>query len=137
VPGQAVGLAVLVAVLAAALASVPLMIGSAEEGAWQRERARHEESAIGTTFFSFLAARQAGAHPRPPAQRRRPRRRRRGGGDRPRLPPPGLPRPPARPAVRRHAVRTGTGVLLASHDPVVVAAADRVVRLSDGQVVEG
>jgi len=30
----------------------------------------------------------------------------------------------------------GTGVLLASHDPVVVAAADRVVRLSDGQVVE-
>jgi putative ABC transport system ATP-binding protein len=31
----------------------------------------------------------------------------------------------------------GTGVLLASHDPVVVAAADRVVRLSDGQVVEG
>lgn len=31
----------------------------------------------------------------------------------------------------------GTGVLVASHDPVVVAAADRVVRLSDGQVVEG
>ncbi|HET6392257.1 MAG TPA: ATP-binding cassette domain-containing protein [Blastococcus sp.] len=31
----------------------------------------------------------------------------------------------------------GTGVLLASHDPVVVAAADRVVRLSDGRVVEG
>jgi putative ABC transport system ATP-binding protein len=32
---------------------------------------------------------------------------------------------------------TGTGVLIASHDPVVVAAADRVVRLSDGRVVEG
>jgi putative ABC transport system ATP-binding protein len=30
----------------------------------------------------------------------------------------------------------GTGVLVASHDPVVVAAADRVVRLSDGRVVE-
>ena len=29
----------------------------------------------------------------------------------------------------------GTGVLVASHDPVVVAAADRVVRLSDGSVV--
>jgi putative ABC transport system ATP-binding protein len=28
----------------------------------------------------------------------------------------------------------GTGVLVASHDPVVVAAADRVVRLSDGLV---
>ena len=52
VPGQAVGLAVLVAVLAAALSSVPVMIGSAEEGAWQRERARHADSAMGTTFFS-------------------------------------------------------------------------------------
>jgi putative ABC transport system ATP-binding protein len=31
----------------------------------------------------------------------------------------------------------GTGVLIASHDPVVVAAADRVVRLSDGRVVDG
>ncbi|MGY1803076.1 FtsX-like permease family protein [Blastococcus sp. SYSU D00922] len=51
-PGQALGLAVLVAVLAAALASVPLMTGSAEEGAWQRERARHAESSIGATFFS-------------------------------------------------------------------------------------
>ncbi|WP_324275288.1 ATP-binding cassette domain-containing protein [Blastococcus brunescens] len=30
----------------------------------------------------------------------------------------------------------GTGVLIASHDSVVVAAADRVVRRSDGQVVE-
>ena len=30
----------------------------------------------------------------------------------------------------------GTGVLIASHDPIVVAHADRVVRLSDGLVVE-
>jgi putative ABC transport system ATP-binding protein len=30
----------------------------------------------------------------------------------------------------------GNGVLVASHDPVVVAAADRVVRLGDGRVVE-
>jgi putative ABC transport system ATP-binding protein len=30
----------------------------------------------------------------------------------------------------------GTGVLVASHDPVVVAAADRVVRLDDGRVVD-
>ena len=52
VPGQAAGLAVLVGVLAAALASVPLMIGSAGEGAWQQERARHPESAISSTLFS-------------------------------------------------------------------------------------
>ncbi len=31
----------------------------------------------------------------------------------------------------------GTGVLIASHDPVVMAHADRVVRLSDGRVVDG
>jgi putative ABC transport system ATP-binding protein len=30
----------------------------------------------------------------------------------------------------------GTGVLIASHDPVVGASADRVVRLSDGLVVD-
>jgi putative ABC transport system permease protein len=52
VAAQAAGLAVLVAVLAASLVSVPLMIGSAEEGAWVRERARHAESAISTTLFS-------------------------------------------------------------------------------------
>lgn len=51
-PAQALGLAVLVAVLAAALASVPLMTGAAEEGAWQRERAGHAESSMGATFFS-------------------------------------------------------------------------------------
>ncbi len=52
VVGQAVGLAVLVAVLAASLVSVPLMTGSAEEGAWVRERARYAESAISATFRS-------------------------------------------------------------------------------------
>jgi putative ABC transport system ATP-binding protein len=31
----------------------------------------------------------------------------------------------------------GTGVLIASHDPIVVASADRVVRLSDGLVDDG
>jgi putative ABC transport system permease protein len=50
--GQAAGLLVLVAVLAASLVSVPLMTGSAEEGAWVGERARHAESAISTTVFS-------------------------------------------------------------------------------------
>ena len=39
-PGQALGLAVLVAVLAAALVSAPLMIASAEQGAWEQERDR-------------------------------------------------------------------------------------------------
>jgi hypothetical protein len=38
--------------------------------------------------------------------------------------------------LREVCAAAGTGVLLASHDPVVVAAADRVVRLSDGLVVE-
>ncbi|WP_138756726.1 ABC transporter ATP-binding protein [Modestobacter altitudinis] len=37
--------------------------------------------------------------------------------------------------LRDLAAAAGTGVLVASHDPVVVAAADRVVRLSDGQLV--
>ena len=37
--------------------------------------------------------------------------------------------------LRDVAAAAGTGVLVASHDPVVVAAADRVVRLSDGRVV--
>ena len=38
--------------------------------------------------------------------------------------------------VRDVCAAAGTGVLVASHDPVVVAAADRVVRLSDGLVVD-
>lgn len=33
-------------------------------------------------------------------------------------------------------MHAATGVLIASHDPLVMAAADRVVRLSDGQVVD-
>jgi len=39
--------------------------------------------------------------------------------------------------LREVSAAAGTGVLVASHDPVVVAAADRVVRLSDGQVAVG
>ena len=38
--------------------------------------------------------------------------------------------------VRESCAAAGTGVLVASHDPVVVAAADRVVQLSDGLVVD-
>jgi putative ABC transport system permease protein len=53
VPGQALGLAAIVAVLGASLVSVALMLGSAEEGAWERERARHAESALGATMHSF------------------------------------------------------------------------------------
>ena len=59
VPGQALGLAVLVGVLAAALVSAPLMIASAEEGSWQAERQRLSETAVGTTLLSSsLAGRQ-------------------------------------------------------------------------------
>ena len=36
--------------------------------------------------------------------------------------------------LRAHCGTTGCGVLLASHDPVVIASADRVVRLHDGLV---
>ncbi|RZU33922.1 ABC transporter ATP-binding protein [Blastococcus saxobsidens] len=39
--------------------------------------------------------------------------------------------------LREHCAHTGCGVLLASHDPVVIASADRVVRLHDGVVVPG
>jgi putative ABC transport system permease protein len=59
VPGQAAGLAAIVAVLAAALVSVSLMLGSAEEGTWERERARHAESALGATMHSFSLPRDA------------------------------------------------------------------------------
>jgi putative ABC transport system ATP-binding protein len=38
--------------------------------------------------------------------------------------------------LREVCTAAGTGVLIASHDPVVVASADRVVRLSDGLVVD-
>jgi putative ABC transport system ATP-binding protein len=36
---------------------------------------------------------------------------------------------------REVCAQNGTGVLMASHDPIVMAHADRVVRLSDGLVV--
>ncbi len=39
--------------------------------------------------------------------------------------------------LREVCASAGTGVLLASHDPLVVASADRVVHLSDGQVSPG
>src|SRR5688500_19822474 len=59
VPGQALGLTVLVAVLAAALVSAPLMVASAEQGAWEQERERLSESSLGTTMLSSsLAGRQ-------------------------------------------------------------------------------
>jgi hypothetical protein len=51
-PGQAIGLALLVAVLAAVLVSAPLMVGSAEEAAWRQERERLSETAVGTTLLS-------------------------------------------------------------------------------------
>jgi putative ABC transport system ATP-binding protein len=36
--------------------------------------------------------------------------------------------------IRARCADAGTGALVASHDPAVVAAADRVVRLGDGAV---
>ena len=59
VPAQSAGLAAIVTVLAAALVSVSLMIGSGTEGAWERERARHAESALGATMHSFSLPRDA------------------------------------------------------------------------------
>ena len=57
--GQALGLAVLVAVLAAALVSAPLMVASAEQGAWEQEQARLSPRTLGTTLnSSTLAQRQ-------------------------------------------------------------------------------
>jgi hypothetical protein len=59
VPGQAFGLAVLVAVLAAALVSAPLMVASAEHAAWDQELVRVGQNGIGVTFGpSTLAGRQ-------------------------------------------------------------------------------
>jgi putative ABC transport system ATP-binding protein len=37
--------------------------------------------------------------------------------------------------LREFHAASGTGVLIASHDPIVIAAVDRVVRLSDGLVI--
>jgi putative ABC transport system permease protein len=52
VPSQALGLAVLTAVLAAALVSAPLMLASAEQGTWEQERERLSEPGLGTTLRS-------------------------------------------------------------------------------------
>jgi putative ABC transport system permease protein len=58
--GQAAGLAVLVAVLAAALVSAPLMVASAEQGAWEQEQDRLSPRTLGTTLnSSTLAQRQS------------------------------------------------------------------------------
>ncbi|WP_258372667.1 FAD binding domain-containing protein, partial [Modestobacter versicolor] len=51
-PGQSLGLAALVAVLAAALVSVPLVLGSAEQGAWAEQRRGLTETQIGATLYS-------------------------------------------------------------------------------------
>ncbi|TFV86275.1 FtsX-like permease family protein [Blastococcus sp. CT_GayMR16] len=65
VPSQALGLAVLVAVLAAALVSGPLMVASAEQGAWQQERDRVGQNGLGSTFgSSTLVGRQVSAQSR-------------------------------------------------------------------------
>ncbi|RZU33924.1 ABC transporter permease [Blastococcus saxobsidens] len=58
VPGQALGLVVLVAVLAAALVSAPLMVASAEQGAWEQERDRLSETVLGATLGTTTQARR-------------------------------------------------------------------------------
>ena len=65
VPGQAGGLAAVVAVLVAVLVSIPLMLSSAEEAAWQQVRAERSATALGTTLFS--AARPGAAEGEPDA----------------------------------------------------------------------
>ena len=52
VPSQALGLLLLAVVLGSALVSVPLVPGAAEQGVWERERARQEGSAVGATLSS-------------------------------------------------------------------------------------
>jgi predicted ABC-type transport system involved in lysophospholipase L1 biosynthesis ATPase subunit len=143
VPSQAFGLAVLTAVLAAALVSAPLMIASAEQAAWEQELARVGQNGMGVTFgSSTLAGRQVSATSRvarigelddaviaSAAEA-------------------GLNAPVSLlrldeglsvhvlTTLREVYAAAGTGVLIASHDPVMVASADRVVRLSDGRVDE-
>ncbi len=58
VPGQAVGLAFLVAVLTAALVSAPLFTASAEAGAWDRERERVGEGPLGASLRMTTASRR-------------------------------------------------------------------------------
>lgn len=52
VPSQALGLLLLAVVLGSALVSVPLVPASAEQGAWELERARQAETAVGATLSS-------------------------------------------------------------------------------------
>ncbi len=58
VPGQAVVLALLVAVLTAALVSAPLFTASAEAGAWDRERERVGEGPLGASLRMTTASRR-------------------------------------------------------------------------------
>src|SRR4051794_6051717 len=51
-PVQAGGLAGIVAVLSAALVSVPLMVGAAEEGAWALQRAQYAEADLAVSLAS-------------------------------------------------------------------------------------
>ena len=51
-PGQALGLAVLVLVLAAAVVSAPLMVASAEQAAWEQQEQRLPPATLGTTVIS-------------------------------------------------------------------------------------
>ena len=64
-PGAALGLAVLVAVLAAALVSAPLFVASAEQGAWQQEQDRMSRASLGATVQGTTVGRRGG----PPAGR--------------------------------------------------------------------
>src|SRR3954447_21715285 len=52
VPSQALGLAVLVAVLASTLVSAPLMIASAKQAAWEQQERRLSPQDLGTTVLS-------------------------------------------------------------------------------------
>ncbi|MGY1803077.1 hypothetical protein ACI78T_07335 [Blastococcus sp. SYSU D00922] len=51
-PGAALGLAVLVAVLAAALVSAPLFVASAEQGAWEQKQDRISRVSLGATILA-------------------------------------------------------------------------------------
>ncbi len=57
-PGQALALALLVAVLTAALVSAPLFTASAEAGAWEGERERAGEGSLGAALRMTTASRR-------------------------------------------------------------------------------
>ncbi|WP_369137524.1 hypothetical protein [Modestobacter versicolor] len=65
-PGQSLGLAALVAVLTAALVSVPLVLGSAEQGAWQEQRRAQSAAGIGATLSSAAKPAQPEGAPTAP-----------------------------------------------------------------------